>query len=172
MSLCQLWTYFAPCSIVFIVNFEHAISGWITTNNHAPLHLRQKTNLVKYQHCVKSVRIRSFSDPNFPAFGLNTGTYSVSFRIQSKCGKIQTRKITNTDTFHTVQEVSNYHEQTCKYMTYSKDGCKKTKTKQKQGKGNFPLTPKRSWEYTTIRLAIFLKISTQLVWQKKPKRFL
>ena len=25
------------------------------------------------QHCVESVRIRSFSGPYFPAFGLNTG---------------------------------------------------------------------------------------------------
>ena len=27
------------------------------------------------QHCVKSVQIRSFSGPYFPAFGLNTGTH-------------------------------------------------------------------------------------------------
>ena len=43
------------------------------------------------QHCVKSVRIRSYSgshfSPHFPAFGLNTGRYGVSLRIQSKCGK-------------------------------------------------------------------------------------
>ena len=25
---CWLWTYFLPCSIVFIVNFEHVIAGW------------------------------------------------------------------------------------------------------------------------------------------------
>ena len=30
------------------------------------------------QHCVKSVRMRSYSGPNFPAFGLNTERYSVS----------------------------------------------------------------------------------------------
>ena len=28
--------------------------------------------------CVKIVRIRSFSGPHFPAFGLNTETYSVN----------------------------------------------------------------------------------------------
>ena len=33
-----------------------------------------------------------FSGPYFPAFGLNTERYSVSLRIQSKCGKIRTRK--------------------------------------------------------------------------------
>ena len=33
-----------------------------------------------------------FSGPYFPAFVLNTGRYSVSLRIQSKCRKIQTKK--------------------------------------------------------------------------------
>ena len=33
-----------------------------------------------------------FSGPYFPAFGLNTERYTVSLRIQSKCGKIRTRK--------------------------------------------------------------------------------
>ena len=32
-------------------------------------------------HYVKSVRIRSYSDPHFPAFGLNTERYYVSLRI-------------------------------------------------------------------------------------------
>ena len=53
-------------------------------------------------HCVKSVRIRIFSGPYFPAFGLNMETYSVSILIQSECGKIQTRKTLNTDTFYAV----------------------------------------------------------------------
>ena len=33
-------------------------------------------------HFVKSVRIRSFSGPYFPAFGLKTERYTVSLRIQ------------------------------------------------------------------------------------------
>ena len=53
-------------------------------------------------HWVKSVRIRSFSDPHFPAFGLNTERYGVSICIQSKRGKIRTRKTPNTNTFHKV----------------------------------------------------------------------
>ena len=53
-------------------------------------------------HCVKSVHIRSFSGPSFRAFGLNTETYKASLRIQSKCGKIRTRKTPNTDTFNSV----------------------------------------------------------------------
>ena len=52
--------------------------------------------------CVKGVRIRSYSGPYFPAFGLNTERYSVSLRIQSECGKIRTRITPNTETFHAV----------------------------------------------------------------------
>ena len=35
-------------------------------------------------HCVKTVRIRSYSGLHFPAFGLNTERYGVSHRIQSE----------------------------------------------------------------------------------------
>ena len=38
----------------------------------------------------------------FPAFGLTTEKYFVSFRIQSECMNIQTRKTPNMDTFHAV----------------------------------------------------------------------
>ena len=53
-------------------------------------------------HYLKSVRIRSYSGPHFPAFGLNREIYGVSLRIQSKCGKMRTRITPNTDTFHAV----------------------------------------------------------------------
>ena len=43
-------------------------------------------------HCVKMSKYGVFSGPYFPAFGLNTERYFVSLRIQSKCGKIRTRK--------------------------------------------------------------------------------
>ena len=42
-------------------------------------------------HCVKSVCIRSFSDPYFPTFGLNTERYSVSI-----C-RYSVRMMENTD---------------------------------------------------------------------------
>ena len=29
---CWLWTYFAPCSNVSIVNLEHAVLGWVTSS--------------------------------------------------------------------------------------------------------------------------------------------
>ena len=49
---------------------------------------------------VKSLRIWSFPGCVFWHFGLNTENYSVNFRIQSEYGKIRTRKISNTNTFH------------------------------------------------------------------------
>ena len=57
-------------------------------------------------HLVKSIRIWSFSDLYFPAFGLNTERYSVFLPIQSECGKIRTRKTPNTDAFHKVHIIS------------------------------------------------------------------
>ena len=50
-------------------------------------------------HCVKSVRIQSYSGPHFPTLELNTERYGVSLRILSKCGKMRTRITPNTDTF-------------------------------------------------------------------------
>ena len=39
---------------------------------------------INLDHCVKGVRIRSYSGPYFPAFGLNKERHSVSLRIQSE----------------------------------------------------------------------------------------
>ena len=58
---------------------------------------------VMNRYYVKRVRIRSYSGPYFPALGLNTERYPISLRIQSECGKIQTRMTSNTDTFHVVR---------------------------------------------------------------------
>ena len=59
--------------------------------------------IICLEDCVKSVRIRSYSGPHFPAFGLNTEEYGVSLRIQSECGEIQTRITPYTYTFHAVE---------------------------------------------------------------------
>ena len=56
---------------------------------------------------MKSVRIRSFSGLYFFSFGLNTERYLISFRIQSKCGKIGTRKTPNTGTFAFLRNAKN-----------------------------------------------------------------
>ena len=58
--------------------------------------------LVMNSHRVKSIRIRSYSDPHFPALGLNTERHSVSLRIQSECGKMRTRVTPNTENFQAV----------------------------------------------------------------------
>ena len=47
---------------------------------------------------MKIVCIWSYSGPHFLALGLNAERYSVSLRIQSKCGKMRTRITPNTDT--------------------------------------------------------------------------
>ena len=60
-------------------------------------------------HCVKSVRTRSFSGPYFPAFGLNTKKTPYSLCFQSKCRKMQTRKIPNMGTFHAVPIICLNH---------------------------------------------------------------
>ena len=63
---------------------------------------------------MKSVRVQSYSGPDFPTFGLHTDciwTESVSLRIQSKCGKIRTRITPNMSTFYAVFEESLYLEE-------------------------------------------------------------
>ena len=59
---------------------------------------------VNNKHCVKSVRIWSFSGPHSSAFVQNTERYLVSLRIQSKYRKIRTRKTPNTDMFYAVKD--------------------------------------------------------------------
>ena len=66
-----------------------------------------KNSRHKIIHCVKSVRIRSYSGPHFPAFGLNTERYGVSLHSQSKCGKMRTRVTLNLDTFYAVIILGN-----------------------------------------------------------------
>ena len=65
-------------------------------------------DLSKAFYCVKSVGIRSFSGPYFPAFGLNLERFGVSLHIQSETGKIRTRKTPNTDTFYAVFDTINH----------------------------------------------------------------
>ena len=55
--------------------------------------------IISDNHCVKSVRIRSYSAPHFPAFGLNTEYLSV---FSPNGGKFWSRITPNTDTFYAV----------------------------------------------------------------------
>ena len=61
----------------------------------SPLSFIFQFHLLQNNQCLKCFRIRSFSCPYFPAFGLNTDIYRVNLRIQSACGKIRTRKTPN-----------------------------------------------------------------------------
>ena len=71
--------------------------------------LSENTNFVREKsiasHCVKSIRIRSYSGPHFLAFELNT----VSLLIQSEYGKMLTRITPNTDTFHAVLKIREHY---------------------------------------------------------------
>ena len=49
-------------------------------------------NISFLTRCGKCPNTEFFSGPYFPTFGLNTERYGVPLRIQSKCGKIWTRK--------------------------------------------------------------------------------
>ena len=75
--------------ICISVPLTRLLLGYLNTRNTS------KTNT----DYVKSVRIRSWSGLDFPTFGLNTKRQGLFLRIQSECGKIQTRITPNTDTF-------------------------------------------------------------------------
>ena len=67
------------------------------------------------QQCVKSARIRSYSDRYFPAFALNTPflSLSLSLRIQGQgeCGgEMRTRISPNTDTFYAAHYSHTFSE--------------------------------------------------------------
>ena len=55
--------------------------------------IAKNTTKFRPEHCVKSVRIRSFSGPYFPAFGLNTERYQVFLCIHPNAGKYGPEKL-------------------------------------------------------------------------------
>ena len=80
-------------------NWFCAMSDWV---NWPRTDGAVASHVIRSRQYVKSVRIRSFSGPYFPAFGLNTERHSVFLCIQSERGEIRTRKTPNTDSFHAV----------------------------------------------------------------------
>ena len=60
------------------------------------------------RHWVKSLSIRSYCSPYFPAFGLDTERYFISLLIQSEYGKIRTRITRDTDTFYAVRSFRHF----------------------------------------------------------------
>ena len=63
-------------------------------------------NIMDTVHCVKRVRIRSYSGPHFAWLGLNTKRPDVSLRIRSEYVKMRTRIIPIKNTFYTVVVLS------------------------------------------------------------------
>ena len=77
------------------------------SNMGTAIEMGKLSNIGNTSHWVKTILIRCFSGPYFLAFGLNTERYGLSFRIQSKWGKIRTRKSPNTATFHALSNTKN-----------------------------------------------------------------
>ena len=79
----------AYLSIIVIIQIESKIS-YVERIILSNLRKTTKTSslflLFESSHCVKRVRIRSYSGLYFPAFRLNTERCRVSLHIQSKCG--------------------------------------------------------------------------------------
>ena len=73
-------------------------------------------------HSAKSVRIRSYSGPYFPAFGLNTERYGVFLGFQSECGKMQTSITPNAGTFHAVEYIFHGNEKAIQWAKRTLDG--------------------------------------------------
>ena len=71
---------------------------------------------------MKSVRIRSFSGPSFPAFGLNTERYYYLSVFNPNAGKNGQKKLGIRDTFNAVpigkfDKNHNIKEDKSKYLT-------------------------------------------------------
>ena len=81
-------------------SFNRAYSIMINKDDLTKKNARMKQVLKEdgYQHCVKNVRIWSYSSPYFHVFGLNSEICEVSLRIQTKCVKIRSRITPTTDT--------------------------------------------------------------------------
>ena len=72
-----------------------------------------KNQFLNISHCVINAPIWSFSGPHFAALGLNTEIYRVNFCVPSEFGKMQTRKIPNAATFHSVSFCFTYVMKPC-----------------------------------------------------------
>ena len=86
----------------FEIQFYYICNLKFGKNHRKVVFEKQKSHFL---HCLKSVRIRSFSGTIFSAYGLNFQS-----NIQSKCGKIWTRKSPNTGTFHAVLDACEHFQ--------------------------------------------------------------
>ena len=114
-----------------ILNFETDIRNQIWKWNFiwCPWLYEAKISMKVYTFTLrKSVGIRSYSGPHFPAFVLNTERSKVSLDIQAKLGKLRARITSNMDIFQSVliswslvvsnsiHKYTNSIESCCKYI--------------------------------------------------------
>ena len=119
----------------------------------------QKDNANKnyIKHCVKGVRLHSFSGLYFPVFGLDTERYFVSLRIQSERGKMRTRKTLNTDTFYAVKPKQKTEPKTIKF-NQEQSGKKKLLSKKENNVDKqelICLVCRRTWRESQIDLIVY-----------------
>ena len=91
---------------------------------------------------MKSVQIRNFFLVRiFPAFGLNTEIYEVSLRIQSECGKIQTRKNSIFEhILHSVTQAKLFNSSTKIHLQIKSIYLTKTQKSRSQNNTNLSLS--------------------------------
>ena len=100
---------------------------------------------------AKSVRIRSYSSPHFPAFGLNTERYEVSLRIQSEWWKMPARTTPNTDTFRTVRLAKKTHGTLEKFDYNDSDTANKFLASHSRRFPESYIQPAFAWSKLTIK---------------------
>ena len=86
---------FSRTSCIAILWFDDRILEEIYETYYVRMYRNWDRTIMRLCHCVKNIRIRSYSGPYFPPFGLNTEREReryVSLRTQFKCGKIRTYK--------------------------------------------------------------------------------
>ena len=92
------------CKLVCFSGLKVYLPGLTNKDN------RKSENFLVVLHCVKSIRIWSFSGPYFLAFQLNMERYSVFLCIQPEWRKIRSRKTPNRDTFLAVLKMKQETE--------------------------------------------------------------
>ena len=102
---CNILSFYACCHCQRRIQNPVKYLRWSFCWNLLTIFAKRLTLFVwlSSEDCVNSIRVRIFSGPYFPAFGLHTKSYFVFLRIQSVCGKIRTKKNPNTDTFYVVE---------------------------------------------------------------------
>ena len=118
INICKFLQEFKRLSELWLLKFR----SWILWKSRKRVMLNQNHRKLQFDvrlfkpHCVKSVCIRSNSGLYFPAFGVITERYSMSFHIQSKRKKIQTRITLNTDPFYAVPCINHFQVTCCHFV--------------------------------------------------------